>query len=140
MRPPLAVETLSVTQAAAARIQASGVRYVGLLDVNSPAGPVGLFAAAYAGVPYVPINYRLTRPEINELVARVAQVLLVGTIFFCLEVVLGAGLLATGHPGLHSVGQIVAAVVTVVVVRGVMLVRSGRTTAAESESDEERRY
>lgn len=33
-----------------------------------------------------------------------------------------------------------AAVVTVVVVRGVMLVRSGRTTASESHTDEERRY
>ncbi len=33
-----------------------------------------------------------------------------------------------------------AAVVTVVVVRGVMLVRSGRTTAAETGADEERRY
>jgi len=33
-----------------------------------------------------------------------------------------------------------AAVVTVVVVRGVMLVRSGRTTAAETAADEERRY
>jgi len=35
---------------------------------------------------------------------------------------------------------ILAAVVTVVLVRGVMLVRSGQTTAAESGSDEERRY
>ncbi len=33
-----------------------------------------------------------------------------------------------------------AAVVTVVVVRGVLLVRSGRTTATETGSDEERRY
>ena len=33
-----------------------------------------------------------------------------------------------------------AAVVTVVVVRGVLLVRSGRTTAAETDADEERRY
>ena len=33
-----------------------------------------------------------------------------------------------------------AAVVTVVVVRGVMLVRSGRTTAMEKDSEEERRY
>jgi uncharacterized membrane protein len=33
-----------------------------------------------------------------------------------------------------------AAVVTVVVVRGVMLVRSGRTTASEEDSGEERRY
>jgi len=35
---------------------------------------------------------------------------------------------------------ILAAVVTVVVVRGVMLYRSGRTTAPEVRSDEERRY
>ncbi len=35
---------------------------------------------------------------------------------------------------------ILAAVVTVVVVRGVTLYRSGRTTAPEIESDEERRY
>lgn len=35
---------------------------------------------------------------------------------------------------------ILAAVVTVVVVRGILLVRSGRTTAPEPESDEERRY
>jgi len=35
---------------------------------------------------------------------------------------------------------VLAAVVTLVVVRGVMLFRSGRTTAPESESDEERRY
>jgi uncharacterized membrane protein len=35
---------------------------------------------------------------------------------------------------------VLAAVVTLVVVRGVMLFRSGRTTASEDESDEERRY
>ncbi len=35
---------------------------------------------------------------------------------------------------------VLAAVVTLVVVRGVMLFRSGRTTAPENESDEERRY
>ena len=35
---------------------------------------------------------------------------------------------------------ILAAVVTVVLVRGVMLIRSGRATAPETTSDEERRY
>jgi uncharacterized membrane protein len=35
---------------------------------------------------------------------------------------------------------ILAAVVTVVLVRGVMLIRSGRTTATESDADEVRRY
>jgi acyl-CoA synthetase (AMP-forming)/AMP-acid ligase II len=37
-----------------------------VLDVNSPAIPVGLFGAAIAGVPFVPLNYRLTPPEIAE--------------------------------------------------------------------------
>ena len=57
--------------AAAAAIKASGARYVVMLDVSSPAAPVAIFGAAYAGVPYVPLNYRLTKPEINELLARV---------------------------------------------------------------------
>jgi acyl-CoA synthetase (AMP-forming)/AMP-acid ligase II len=63
--------------AAAHRIKASGATYVALLDVNSVAAPVAIFGAAYAGVPYVPLNYRLTRPEINELLARVTPALLV---------------------------------------------------------------
>ena len=35
---------------------------------------------------------------------------------------------------------VLAAVVTVIIVRGVMLIRSGRATAPETKSDEERRY
>jgi long-chain acyl-CoA synthetase len=58
--------------AAAQAIKASGAANVVMLDVSSPAVPVAIFGAAYAGVPYVPLNYRLTRPEINELLARVA--------------------------------------------------------------------
>lgn len=64
-------------QAAAARIQASGAKYLVMLDVSSPAVPVAIFAAAYAGVPYVPLNYRLTQAEINALLARVTPALVV---------------------------------------------------------------
>lgn len=70
-------ELLQAARGAAARIHGAGVRYVGLLDVNSPAVPVALFAAACAGVPYVPINYRLARPELEELLGRIAPALLV---------------------------------------------------------------
>ncbi len=62
---------------AARRFKVSGARYVALLDTNSPAAPVALFGAAYAGIPYVPVNYRLTRAEINELLARVAPAVVV---------------------------------------------------------------
>ena len=66
-------------QRAAGQIRASGAKYVALLDVNSPAVPVALFGAAYAGIPYVPLNYRLTKPEINELLERVAPAYLVSS-------------------------------------------------------------
>lgn len=62
---------------AAAAIKVSGASTVALLDVTSPAAAVALFAAAYAGVPYVPLNYRLTQTEINELLARVTPAYLV---------------------------------------------------------------
>jgi long-chain acyl-CoA synthetase len=67
----------AAAMAAAQRIKASGAAYVALLDVNSAAAPVAIFGAAYAGVPYVPLNYRLTRPEINALIARIAPALLI---------------------------------------------------------------
>jgi long-chain acyl-CoA synthetase len=62
---------------AAACFRASGAKYVAFLDVNGPAAPVAIFGAAYAGIPYVPLNYRLTADEINELVERVAPAVLV---------------------------------------------------------------
>lgn len=70
-------ELREAAQRAAAAIRASGARHVALLDVNSPAAPVAIFAAAFAGVPYVPLNYRLTQPEINALIERVAPAYLV---------------------------------------------------------------
>jgi acyl-CoA synthetase (AMP-forming)/AMP-acid ligase II len=50
--------------ASAAAEQIDGPHVV--LDVNSPAIPIGLFGAAIAGVPFVPLNYRLTPAEIDE--------------------------------------------------------------------------
>jgi acyl-CoA synthetase (AMP-forming)/AMP-acid ligase II len=40
------------------------------LDVNGPAFPVALFAAARAGVPLVPLNYRLGQRQLNALLAK----------------------------------------------------------------------
>jgi acyl-CoA synthetase (AMP-forming)/AMP-acid ligase II len=40
------------------------------LDVNGPAFPVALFAAARAGVPLVPVNYRLGQQQLDALLAR----------------------------------------------------------------------
>ena len=63
--------------AAAAKIKASGVQHVVMLDVSSLAMPIALFGSAWAGVPYVPINYRLTSPEIKALLERVTPCMLI---------------------------------------------------------------
>jgi len=58
-------------------IREGGYARVGMLDVSSLATPTGLFGAAWAGQPYVPINYRLTQPEIEALLARITPAYLV---------------------------------------------------------------
>ena len=70
-------ELYDAAGAAAAQIKESGCEYLAMLDVSSLAVPVGLFASAWAGVPYVPINYRLTSHEIKALLERVTPALLI---------------------------------------------------------------
>ena len=55
----------------------AGAERVALLDVTSPAVPLALFASAWAGKPFVPLNYRLTGAEIDALIERVKPALLV---------------------------------------------------------------
>lgn len=50
---------------------------VAVLDVNSLAVPIGLFAASWAGVPFAPLNYRLTDTEIESLLERLTPAFLV---------------------------------------------------------------
>ncbi len=66
----------------AARLRADSIRTSGAerlvkLDVSNLATPLSLFASAWAGVPYVPLNYRLTDSEIAALLARVTPAYLV---------------------------------------------------------------
>src|SRR5262245_19508440 len=62
---------------AAAMVAASGAERVGMLDVTSVAMPVALFGAAWSGRPYVPLNYRLTGPELAALLERITPAYLV---------------------------------------------------------------
>jgi len=66
-------------------VRAAGATRLAYLAVNGPAAPVALFGAALAGVPYVPVNYRLTDAEIAALLARIPGALLVS------DTVAGAG-------------------------------------------------
>ena len=63
--------------AAADRIAESGAKHVAMLDVSTLALPVALFGAAWAGVPFVPLNYRLTGAELDRLVQQIAPAYLV---------------------------------------------------------------
>jgi acyl-CoA synthetase (AMP-forming)/AMP-acid ligase II len=77
--------TLTYTQlrqralAAAELIKGNGSHNTALLDVNSSAVPVALFGSALAGAPYAPMNYRLTRDELTDLLDRVAPATLFTT-------------------------------------------------------------
>lgn len=61
----------AAAQAAARQISASGCEYVALLDTSSEAVAIALMGAAIAGKPYVPLNYRLTDPELHALAERI---------------------------------------------------------------------
>jgi acyl-CoA synthetase (AMP-forming)/AMP-acid ligase II len=53
----------------AAAVRAAGADAVLYLAVNGPAFPVALFAAAHAGVPLVPVNYRLGQEQLDHLLS-----------------------------------------------------------------------
>jgi len=71
---------LGAARGAAAAIQGSGCAYVALLDESSEAAAIALFGAAIAGVPYVPLNYRLADADLAALLKRIAPACLIGDV------------------------------------------------------------
>jgi fatty-acyl-CoA synthase len=72
-----APELLTAARRVAAEISRRGVEHVGLLDYNTEALPITMFASAIAGVPFAPVNYRLTDDKLQSIVARLAPGLVV---------------------------------------------------------------
>src|SRR5215468_10357197 len=70
-------ELFAAAGAAAADLRASSVTRAAVLDVSSPALPIALFASAWAGIPFVPLNYRLTGSEVDRLIDQVRPCYLV---------------------------------------------------------------
>lgn len=70
-------ELFAAAGAAAEQITASGARNVGMVDINSLAMPIALFGSAWAGVPFAPLNYRLTAAELDALLARIEPAFIV---------------------------------------------------------------
>ncbi|GFE79817.1 AMP-dependent ligase [Steroidobacter agaridevorans] len=65
---------------AALNILKSGASHVALLDENSEAAAISLFGAAIAGVPYVPLNYRLADADLAALLQRIAPAYITGDV------------------------------------------------------------
>ena len=53
-------------------VRRRGVERVGLVDVNSEAVPILVFGSALAGVPFVPLNYRLADDQLRAVIGRTA--------------------------------------------------------------------
>ena len=62
---------------AATLVAESGAERVGMLGINSPDVPTLLFASGTAGVPFVPINYRMADERLRAIVDRIAPALVV---------------------------------------------------------------
>lgn len=62
---------------AASAVRASGARELVYAGLNHTPFPVALFAAAYAGVPLVPVNYRLSADALAELMGRLERPMVV---------------------------------------------------------------
>ena len=70
-------QLLEQAQAAARRYRSTGVEAAVLCDESSHAVPIKLFGSAWAGVPYVPLNYRLPADDLLALAERVGTALAV---------------------------------------------------------------
>ena len=69
---------LAAAHGAARAIAESGCLHVALLEESSEAAPIALFGAAIAGVPYVPLNYRLADADLTTLLGRIAPAFIIG--------------------------------------------------------------
>jgi acyl-CoA synthetase (AMP-forming)/AMP-acid ligase II len=62
----------SLAQAVAARVETTDAHTLAFVDETSPLVPASLFGAAWAGVAYAPINYRLPAEARHDLLERLA--------------------------------------------------------------------
>ncbi len=69
---------LAAARGAAQLIRKSGCAHVALLDESSEGAAIALFGAAIAGVPYVPLNYRLADTDLAALLERITPALIIG--------------------------------------------------------------
>ena len=70
-------ELMERARAGAALIKEVGAAHVAYVGVNHLAFPVALFSSAWAGVPFLPLNYRLGDEQLQRLLANHEDVLII---------------------------------------------------------------
>jgi acyl-CoA synthetase (AMP-forming)/AMP-acid ligase II len=70
-------QLLDRSRRAAGLIRGAGAERVALVDVNSEAVPMMLYASGFAGVPFAPVNYRLADERLRSVLGQVAPALVV---------------------------------------------------------------
>ncbi len=70
-------QLLDRSQRAAAVFAERGAERIGFLGVNSQTVPIMLYGSAFAGLPFVPVNYRLAGPALQAILQRTAPSLFV---------------------------------------------------------------
>jgi acyl-CoA synthetase (AMP-forming)/AMP-acid ligase II len=66
-------------RAIADRVEDSGATHLAVIEPNGPIVPASLFGAAWAGVSYAPLNYRLPDASLQELLARIEPSITAGS-------------------------------------------------------------
>ena len=70
-------QLLTRARSLGADLAARDVEHVGMVDTNSEAVPLLVYAASYAQVPFVPLNYRLADAQLRAAVERIAPAVVV---------------------------------------------------------------
>ena len=70
-------QLFSAAKRAAFHFSTANCKFVSMLDTSSPASPIALMGAAIAGVPYVPLNYRLSEEQLVPLFDRISPAYLI---------------------------------------------------------------
>jgi fatty-acyl-CoA synthase len=65
------------SRALAALLVGADVKHVGMVDTNSEALPLLVYGASYAGLPFVPLNYRLADEQLRAAVQRIVPAVVI---------------------------------------------------------------
>jgi fatty-acyl-CoA synthase len=70
-------ELLTRARSLGADLAARDIQHIGMVDTNSEAVPLLVYASSYAGLPFVPLNYRLADEQLQAAVRRIAPAVVV---------------------------------------------------------------